>query len=124
MMRTARRISVSPNRRIPKDEKLVALQDKRRLIEILEFGFIDNNGHSNRETSWDRYYVNLREGVTVDELLDFCIKHLKGSPIPENTLSNGPALLTMFEAAKYNAKLVDLEFVFGDFFLPELGRIG
>ena len=107
-----------------KDDDAVRRQERISLTKILEFGFICNNGYSDPKTSWDRYYVVLKDGVTVDQLLDFCVKHMKGTPIPEIKLENGPVHLKMFEAAKYDARLVDIEFNFGDYFLPELGRIG
>jgi|GEM_PF-2619067 len=117
-MRT-RKLSISLQKgRIPKDENLVSLQDKRRLIEILDFGFGVGDGY---KLSRDRHYVNLCTGTTDEALLDFCSRHLNGSPIPGKDPSEGNALLKMFRAAERKG-LVTLEFLKADQFIPESGK--
>jgi len=106
-----------------KNDDAVRRQERISLTKILEFGFIREKVHSDSKTSCNRHYVILKEGATVDELLDFCVKHMKGSPIPENKPSNRDFLLKMFEAAKYDARIMDIESHSGDALLPQSGMI-
>lgn len=79
------------------------------------FGVAEGYSHVNR----DRYMVQLQDGKTFQNLLEFCRKELNGEKMPgADPISDGPRLLRLFKAAE-SAGLVIIEFVQAGRFLPE-----
>ncbi len=97
----------------------VERSDMARLGVILRVGFGEAKNYS--EISRDRWNVSLRKNKTIQQLQDFCAKHLKGSAVPgHDPILDGPVLLKMFQAAQKEG-IVSLEFQKAERFLPEKG---
>jgi hypothetical protein len=94
-----------------------AISDMTRLNIVLLYGFSVASGYS--QMSRDRHHILLKDGVSGQKLLEFCSKHLRGSPMPgTDPISDGPVLEGMFRAAE-KAGLVSVEFIPADRFIPE-----
>lgn len=116
MNRFMARTKAEPRKRFMRSDELET-KDRFRLRYILNFGF--GYSRSYCSMSRDRFLVELR--TSEKELLDFCLRFLKGSPIPgRDVLHDGPKLFAMFRAAEQSG-LVCLRQVKAELFVPEKG---
>lgn len=94
--------------------------DGLRSIETLLFrGFCTSSGYGNM--SRERAFVELNDGVSTAQLLEFCRRHLNNEPLPDlKDPLNGSTLMAIFKAAE-GAGLVKLKIVAPQSFVPEMG---
>lgn len=95
-----------------------AARSAMRMILLRGFGVAAGYSDLNR----NRYYVELKDGVDFERLVNFCLKQLNGDPVPGNDpIAGGQVWLRVITAAEREG-LAKLTYVPAAQWVPERGR--